>query len=370
MSNNAGNQADSSDPLAAAWAMEPKPIETDSERLEQLVNYLEDHVEAYNSLSAPPPWGKPAEEVAELRREANIRGSRMPDSIVHSSILVLGSGANHTLPYVAYAQNKVQNRDALVGNIPVRIFTPTNPTGAVMVAAHGGAFWMGNGELRDNSFGPTCGALAERSGAVVVDVDYRLAPEHPMPAAAEDIAAVASAIDSGELDLSSDLGRPQVGPLILFGNSSGGNAVVNSLKFLDNNLDVALLLDKPALDLRGAPGIMLKEIFGTEDSSDPLVSPVLSDVLEGLRVHIQSAIKDGVVRPADEYVEKISAAGGKATTSAFMATHLVAEPTVQRQQITDAAKFILEVTGTDRDLPADAEGEYDKEAVDRHNEDS
>src|SRR5699024_4630127 len=78
----------------------------------------------------------------------------------------------------------------VAGDVPVRVFVPTEPTGAVVVAAHGGAWWMGDGTSRDGVFGPDCAALAQRSGAVVVDVDFRLAPEHPMPAAAEDLAAV------------------------------------------------------------------------------------------------------------------------------------------------------------------------------------
>lgn len=370
MTKSVNDQSESSDPLAAAWAVETKPIETDEDRLEQLLNYLSDHVEGNSSLSVGTPWGKTPEEVAELRREANTRGARMPDTIVHSSMLVLGSGANHTLPYIAYAKGKVRNRDEVIDDVPVRIFTPTNPTGAVVIAAHGGSFWMGNGELRDNSFSPTCGALAERSGAVVVDVDYRLAPEHPMPAAAKDIATVVNAISSGALDLSSDLGGSFVEPLIVFGNSSGGNAAVNSLSFIRDDIDVALLLDKPAVDLRGAPGGMLREIFGTEDSSDPMVSPVLADVPGGLRVHVQSALKEDVVLPPDAFVEKVEQAGGTVSRSFFMSTHLVATPTVQREQITDSARFILEVTGTHRDLADDDEGIYDKEAVDRDNEKS
>lgn len=62
------------------------------------------------------------------------------------------------------------------GEIPLRIYTPIfkNRDGAMLVWFHGGGFVLGDLETAD----PTCRALAEKSGAVVVSVDYRLCPEN------------------------------------------------------------------------------------------------------------------------------------------------------------------------------------------------
>lgn len=82
------------------------------------------------------------------------------------------------------------------GNVPVRIFTPvaSEPAG-VFFDIHGGGFYMDSASRDDvrNRL------LAERLGMAVVSVDYRLAPEHPWPAAPDDCEAAALwLIDSAE----------------------------------------------------------------------------------------------------------------------------------------------------------------------------
>jgi acetyl esterase len=67
------------------------------------------------------------------------------------------------------------------GGIPLRVYRPSHAVG-VVVAFHGGGWLMGN---RD-TFDAVCRHLAADSGLAVVNVDYRLAPEHPFPAAIQD----------------------------------------------------------------------------------------------------------------------------------------------------------------------------------------
>src|SRR5437868_4379954 len=72
--------------------------------------------------------------------------------------------------------------------IPVRIYTPAGPESAgggrrpVLVYYHGGGWALGSLATYDS----LCRGLARGSGGLVVSVDYRLAPEHPFPAAVED----------------------------------------------------------------------------------------------------------------------------------------------------------------------------------------
>lgn len=73
------------------------------------------------------------------------------------------------------------------GDLPVRIYRPFGAAARppAIVYAHGGGFVTGDLETHD----PTCRLLAAESGCVVVAVDYRLAPEHPFPAAVDDVVA-------------------------------------------------------------------------------------------------------------------------------------------------------------------------------------
>lgn len=101
------------------------------------------------------------------------------------------------------------------GPIPVRIYRPHTGEGPspVIVHLHGGGLVMGS----NHSFEPMARAMAAASGAVVVAVDYRLAPENPPPAQFEDAMAATewTAAHAGDLDL--DPHR-----LVISGDSAGG----------------------------------------------------------------------------------------------------------------------------------------------------
>jgi acetyl esterase len=102
------------------------------------------------------------------------------------------------------------------GEIPVRLYVPegaATPSGA-LVYFHGGGWVIGSLETHEN----LCKALANRAGARVVSVDYRLAPEHRWPAAAEDCYAVTCHLAERGAALGIDGARLAVG-----GDSAGGN---------------------------------------------------------------------------------------------------------------------------------------------------
>jgi acetyl esterase len=102
------------------------------------------------------------------------------------------------------------------GPIPVRVYRGigigANAPGIVFF--HGGGWVIGSLESHDN----LCRALANRAQAVVVAVDYRLAPEHRYPAAAEDCYAVARHVSENGGDYGVGAGR-----LAIAGDSAGGN---------------------------------------------------------------------------------------------------------------------------------------------------
>ena len=111
------------------------------------------------------------------------------------------------------------------GTIAARVYSSaakTSPARPVVAYFHGGGWVQGDLETHHG----LCARLAERAGAIVVAVDYRLAPEHKFPAAVEDCLAVYRWLRSRATDLGGDAGR--VG---LAGDSAGGNlsAVVSQL---------------------------------------------------------------------------------------------------------------------------------------------
>jgi len=108
------------------------------------------------------------------------------------------------------------------GEIPVRLYRPADPTGAILIWYHGGGWVIGDLETAD----PTARKLANRTGALVVSVDYRLAPEHPYPAAIDDAWATLQWVADHGDELGADPTRIAVG-----GDSAGGNlaAIVSVL---------------------------------------------------------------------------------------------------------------------------------------------
>ena len=64
----------------------------------------------------------------------------------------------------------------------MRVFEPLSPGGFTLIYLHGGGWVVGDVETHD----PLCRRVANETGARVVSVDYRLAPEHPFPAALDD----------------------------------------------------------------------------------------------------------------------------------------------------------------------------------------
>lgn len=95
------------------------------------------------------------------------------------------------------------------GNIPVRRYTPPGPINGVLVYFHGGGWVIGDLEGHD----ALCRTLAVRAGCQVVNVDYRLAPEHRFPGAMNDCYAVTEWVEANAAGL----------PVVLAGDSSGGN---------------------------------------------------------------------------------------------------------------------------------------------------
>jgi acetyl esterase len=110
--------------------------------------------------------------------------------------------------------------DGEIGGVPVRVFTPPAAR-ATYLHLHGGGFVYGGARLQDAMLEAIAAACETR----VVSVEYRLAPEHPYPAAPDDCEAVAVTL------------AREGGALAIGGESAGANlAVVTLARLRDRGL--------------------------------------------------------------------------------------------------------------------------------------
>ncbi len=113
------------------------------------------------------------------------------------------------------------------GGIPVRIYRPDDRTDRpVLLWFHGGGYVLGTLAMGDD----ICRRLSTNAGVVVVNVDYRLAPEHPFPAGLEDCATALEWVQSGTPQTHGFDGSR----VAVAGDSAGGNlAIATSLRARD-----------------------------------------------------------------------------------------------------------------------------------------
>jgi acetyl esterase len=118
--------------------------------------------------------------------------------------------------------------------LAARLYAPTFDKLPVMLYLHGGGFVIGGLETHDS----LCRQLAQRSGGAVLALDYRLAPEHPFPAAVDDAWAALRWLAAEGAGIGLDGSRLAVG-----GDSAGGTlAAVCALMARDTGLPLAMQL--------------------------------------------------------------------------------------------------------------------------------
>jgi len=211
------------------------------------------------------------------------------------------------------------------GTIPVRIYTPSdaNADGAPgLVYFHGGGFVAGSLDTHDH----IARALANACAARVISVGYRLAPEHPFPAAIEDGCAAARWVAQNAMSLGVDPRR-----LGVCGDSAGATvaAVVCQTTSADRSVPWALqLLLCPIMDFRAATASRaelasgyfldqatlehdLKHYLGPgADATDPRVSPLRAPELAHLPpTCVHTAEFDPLRDEGKEYAHRLERAG-------------------------------------------------------------
>lgn len=208
------------------------------------------------------------------------------------------------------------------GPVPVRVYRPrAEGTLPLVVFCHGGGWMIGNLDSHD----AVCRLLADRTPAVVVSVDYRLAPEHPFPAAVDDCWAATCWAAERAADWDADGRR-----LGVAGDSAGGNlAAVMALKAREAGGPAIgfQALVYPAVDhtadteskRRNGEGYLLtaeaiawcsRAYLGEGDWRDPLASPLLASSHAGLPpALVATAEFDPLLDEGRAYADALAAAG-------------------------------------------------------------
>ena len=213
-------------------------------------------------------------------------------------------------------------RDFDAGGVKCRHYRVSSHNAApLLIYCHGGGWVIGDLESHDD----TCRKLARDARCDVIAVDYRLAPEHPAPAALDDCIAATKWIFANAKSLGIDAARIAIG-----GDSAGGNLA--ALVAMHAGVKpVFQLLVYPATDMRmgqqshkdNAQGYLLTAdsmkwfighyLQGDEKKKhDPLYSPLLSDdatLKKSPPTLVITAEFDPLRDEGEEYAAKLASVG-------------------------------------------------------------
>jgi acetyl esterase len=230
------------------------------------------------------------------------------------------------------SQPSVQKEERIIpsssGGTRVLVYKPDNALTAplpVYVNMHGGGFIFGNAEMDD----AWCGVIADRAGCVVVNVDYKLAPEHKFPIPVHECYEVVKWVHEHSEQLSINPEKIAVG-----GHSAGGNlaaAVCLLNQQRGNELPIVYqIIDYAPLDLDTDPALKPKfeeaipaefaRMFNSlyletlEDARNPLASPIFAESLHGLpEAFVITAERDSLAAEGEKYAERLKQAAVKVT---------------------------------------------------------
>jgi acetyl esterase len=210
-------------------------------------------------------------------------------------------------------------------HLPARIYRPDADTGSPMLLyLHGGGWVMGGIDAVDSPLR----AVANRSGATVCSLGYRLAPETPFPGPLEDVLAALSW-------LASEYGADRI---VVGGDSAGGNlAAVACLAAREGRAPVPVgqILIYPVLDFDFDTASYREHAEGYgltresmrwywdnyalgEQRDDPLAAPLRAPDLTGLPPALVIAAEHDVLRDeAEAYARRLQDAGVNVTLSRY-----------------------------------------------------
>ncbi|GLW56740.1 alpha/beta hydrolase [Kitasatospora phosalacinea] len=211
------------------------------------------------------------------------------------------------------------------GPLPLRVYRPATGTDGrlpVLLYLFGGGWVLGSLDTGD----ALCRRLTNEVGCVTVSVGYRLAPEHPFPAAVHDVLAAAEWIAAHAAELGAEPGRLAVAgdsaggnlaaALTLLARERGGPALRHQLLVYPNTDHAA---DTPSVREHDDPLLFNRRsvawywghyLADPADGADPLASPLRAPSLAGLPpATVITAEYDPLRDEGEEYAGALRAAG-------------------------------------------------------------
>lgn len=205
-----------------------------------------------------------------------------------------------------------------IAGVPVRIVYPkgvnTLGKGPVLLNLHGGGFAIDSGSLTETI------PIAARTGLPVVAVLYRLAPEHPYPAALDDALAVYQALEKDR----------KANRIAVFGTSAGAclsGQLVAKLQSLGRPMPAALgfLSGSADLSVRGdseswmpGPGFdWVAAYAGTTPMTDPILSPIRGDMSRFPPTLLMTSSRDFLLSPTSIFARALHEKGADARLVMF-----------------------------------------------------
>lgn len=288
-------------PRPVQRAIAGRPVEVDGRRLALSAQVLT-RVARWAPFDEPHRGGSIGKVRRELDRAGVLAGATAGADVATRDVVVPGPG----------------------GPLRARIYEPGGCTAPApsLVYFHGGGFVLGSVDTHDGA----CRVLAKESGVQVISVNYRLAPEHPFPAAPQDAVAAFRHIAEHADEFGVDRARLAVG-----GDSSGANlaAVVSHAATRgEGPLPAFTLLIAPATDALGgsashrkfASGFRLdrdewqwyrtRYLTDPADYTDPRASVLHDDSVGGLPpTYIATCGFDLLRDEGEAYAQKLEDAG-------------------------------------------------------------
>lgn len=221
------------------------------------------------------------------------------------------------VPEVPFEDRQVATRDG--ASIRVRVYRPASASDQPVLYTHGGGFVLGGIDSCDH----ICKRLAHEANAVVVSVEYRLAPDHKFPVPVQDCVDAAHWLLGAADELGVDPAK-----LVVAGDSGGGNfAAVLAVMFRDEGRPLAgQLLIYPGVDLSmSLPGVNAYQGVGLttadlqlcvssylaagQDPTDPYASPWYADATGLAPAFVLTVDHDPLHGEGVAYAEKLLRAG-------------------------------------------------------------
>lgn len=262
------------------------------------------------------PW--PDFLSAEAKAGLAVDAARQPEPATMEARRARSEAIQREVGLPRLARHGVAMKDDVVAGVPVRIFTPKNVAAKapVLLNLHGGGFLVDSGSITENA------DVAALTGYRVVAVRYRLAPEHPFPAASDDALAVYRA-------LLKDHDPRHIG---VYGTSAG--AILSAelvarlraeklpqpaaLGFFSGAADLSRLGDSIALFAdRAAVAGLLQFYSGGRKLDDPLLSPKRGDLAGWPATLCVASSRDFLMSDTAEFCRVLDEAGVPAQLTLF-----------------------------------------------------